>query len=41
MVSTADDNHDNSLSLAEMLNHPYVFYSSNIDEADTEGHDEF
>jgi len=41
VVSTADDNQDKSLSLEEMLNHPYVFYSSSIDEAESEGHDEF
>ena len=41
MVHSADDNGDKRLTLEEMLNNPYVFYSAAVDDEEEPWHDEF
>jgi hypothetical protein len=45
IISQADSDKDRRLTLAEMIEHPYVFYSAIFDEDDTDDdygfHDEF
>lgn len=41
MIHSADDNGDKRLTLEEMLNNPYVFYSAAVDDGDEVWHDEF
>ena len=41
MVESADGDGDRNLTLGEMLNNPYVFYSSAIAEEEHDLHDEF
>lgn len=45
LIFQADSDKDGRLTLAEMIEHPYVFYSAIFDEDDTDDdyglHDEF
>lgn len=45
LIVQADSDKDRRLTLAEMIEHPYVFYSAIFDEDDTDDdygyHDEF
>lgn len=43
LLQEADENRDGRLTLDEMLNHPYIFYSTayDEDEFDYSTHDEF
>ncbi len=41
MIHSADDNGDKRLTVDEMLNNPYVFYSAAVDDEEESWHDEF
>ena len=41
MIHRADDNGDKRLTVDEMLNNPYVFYSAAVDDEEESWHDEF
>ncbi len=41
MIHSADDDGDKRLTVEEMLNNPYVFYSAAVDDEEESWHDEF